>query len=135
MPELPAADSDQKILRNHNMFGHFTKCGLLCLALAGWLSATHTGVAAASPEAQPNHLQLSPLLGLATSLQAETQIADDQSEGAESHSERSARINRNLLVGTIVILTLFVLFRLLLVWQISRNRKKMAQNNLLEGEA
>jgi len=117
------------------MFGHLIKCGFLCLALAGWISTTHVGAAAVFSKAQPSHSQLTPLLGQATSLQAEAQIADDQSENAESHSERSARINRNLLVGTITVLTLFVLFRLLLVWQISRNRKKMAQNNLLEGEA
>ena len=116
------------------MFGHFMKCGFLCLTLAVWFSTAHTGVAAVSSEALPNHLQLTPLLGQA-SLQAETQFADDQGEDAETHSERSTRINRNLLVSTIAILTLFVLFRLLLVWQISRNRKKMAQNNLLEGEA
>lgn len=117
------------------MFGYFIKCGFLCLTLFGGLSTANARVATLSPEARHDHPPLTPLFGVATSMQAEAQIADDQNEDAESHSERSARINHKLLVGTAAILTLFVVFRLLLVWQISRNRKKMAQNNLLEGEA
>jgi preprotein translocase subunit SecG len=72
------------------------------------------------------------LVAMATPLESEASAADSQSE---SRSQRAARMNSNLLTGTIVVLALFVVLRLMLVWQISRKRKKLAQNNILEGEA
>ncbi len=41
-------------------------------------------------------------------------------------------MNRNLSVGVLSLLILLVVGRALLLWQIARNRKKLAQENILE---
>ena len=124
------------------MYRHSMRCGLICLALACWPSRMHAAPlpdasrplsACLAKTAQGIHLRLQPLFTLEASQGTETQTAARDFENTESRSQRATRINRNLLVATAAILTVFVIFRLLLHWQISRERKKMSQA-LLEGE-
>lgn len=63
---------------------------------------------------------------------AEPSDVDKQFGDVESRSHRSDRISFNIKVATFVILALFVLCRLWLLWQISRGRKKIAQENIFQ---
>lgn len=124
------------------MPNRWIRYGLSCLAFlwmapgveaALWQKATYS-------ESQtfgglhPVQVQSGHLFAQATPVDLEAKAIENQSEEIGSRSDQSARLNRNLLTGAITILTLFVAFRLLLVWQIARNRKKLAQD-ILEGEA
>lgn len=101
------------------------------LALAGWMAVqnikANVGFSSAGTSSFYGSLALVDV--------SQALAVDESEDGAESQSQRTDRLNRNLLIAAISILTFFVLFRLVLVWQISRNRKKNSQNNLLEGEA
>ena len=66
---------------------------------------------------------------------AEPADVDREFPDTESRSQHAARVNRNLKIATGCTLTLFVLCRILLLWQISRRRKKQARENLLETKA
>lgn len=44
---------------------------------------------------------------------------------AESRSRQAIRFNRNLLIGTISVLSFFIVCRLVLLWQIARHRKRL----------
>lgn len=124
------------------MTNRWIRCGLSCLAFlwmapgveaALWQKATYS-------ESQtfgglhPVQVQSGHLFAQAAPVGLEAQAIGNQSDETGSRSEQSARLNRNLLTGAVTILTLFVAFRLLLVWQIARNRKKLAIG-MLEGES
>ena len=67
---------------------------------------------------------------------SESEPADvDRTFETESKSTHVGRINRNLMVATVVILTTFILLRIALLWQISNSRKKIAQENILQPKA
>ena len=67
---------------------------------------------------------------------SESEPADvDRTFDTESKSTHVGRINRNLMLATVVTLTTFVLLRIALLWQISRSRKKIAQENILQPKA
>ena len=68
-------------------------------------------------------------------IETEPTDVDREFPATESRSQHAARVNRNLKIATGCTLTLFVLCRILLLWQISRRRKKQARENLLETKA
>jgi hypothetical protein len=48
----------------------------------------------------------------------------------ESRTQHANRVNRDLAVTTSLILSVFVLLRILMLWQRTHNRKKLVQINL-----
>ena len=111
--------------------------GLMCLALAA-----QTFLAFADQPSRSTMPVQSPLVqnwpaALAVVAAPDSEPADvgRQFDEPESHAQHAARINRNLMTATVSILALFVLCRIVLLWQIARARKKQARENLLETKA
>ena len=115
------------------MFSRFIQVGLVFLALVVQV------VAACPVQSLKQGAIVKPLTSAAFATVAAPaagpQDADPQLDEPESRSQHAARVNRNLMVATSSILSLFVLCRIVLLWQIARHRKKLARENLLETKA
>lgn len=117
------------------MPNHWIRCGLSCLIFLWMVSGVKAALLQKAAHSEPQtQIPSDYLFAQATPIDLGAPAIENQSDETVSRSDQSARINRNILTGAITILTLFVAFRLLLVWQIARNRKKLAQA-ILEGEA
>lgn len=111
------------------------RCGLSCLAFLWLVSGVEAALLQKALHSEPQiQMPSVHLFAQAAPVDLGAQTVESQSDETGSRSQQSAQLNRNLLTGAVTILTLFVLFRLLLVWQIARNRKKRAQD-ILKGEA
>ena len=119
------------------MVNRLIRSGLVCLALAAQMFAAIAvqPAPAAMPLKPPVVLNLPNALAVVAAPESEPADVDRQFDEPESHSQHAARVNRNLMTATVSILALFVLCRIILLWQISRNRKKQARENLLETKA
>jgi hypothetical protein len=119
------------------MVNRLIRSGLICLALVAQTFLAYAGQQSRSTmPVQPSVVMNWPnALAVMAAPDSEPADVDRQFDEPESHAQHAARINRNLMTATVIILALFVLCRIVLLWQISRARKKQARENLLETKA
>lgn len=120
------------------MFCSLMRYGFLCLVFLSWNARGEVVTIASGSFLKSQNFSVvmhQPFFAVAASLEAEPQDVDRQFDRSESKSQHAQRMNRNLSVGVLSLLILLVVGRALLLWQIARNRKKLAQENILETKA
>ena len=112
------------------------RCKFLCLVFLSWNAQ---GKAVTMTSVVPEPQSASAIVGqpffAVVSAEAEPQDVDREFDQGESQSQHAQRMNRNLSIAAVSVLILLVVGRALLLWQIARNRKRLAQENILETKA
>ncbi len=109
-----------------------TRYGLLCLMLwVGNLVAFTANVRPPEISAAQFFVQPSPFFAAAAPDAVPADVDREFGE-TESKSHHAQRMNRDLIVIAVLILTTMVIFRIVLLWKIAQDRKRLAKENILE---
>jgi len=119
------------------MWNDLIKCGLLCLCMATqpWEARASQASAQSSGPARVLNLTgfgvtLPVLMADVSSPAGQPAEPDLQLGPTESRTQHAVRVNGDIAIITSAILSVFVLLRILLLWQRTHNRKKLIQVNI-----
>jgi hypothetical protein len=119
------------------MWNGLIKCGLLCFCMAAQPWTTHASQATAQTYEPGLVYNLTGFRAVAPVILADASSPSSQpaepdlpNGPTESRTQHAVRINGDIAVITSSILAVFVLLRILLLWQRTHNRKKLIQVNI-----
>lgn len=116
------------------MWNGLIRCGLLCLCMAAQPWTTRASQSSAQ-SIEPGAVSIATaggpaVLAVAAAPDSQPVATNLQFGPTESRTQHANRVNRDLAVTTSLILSVFVLLRILMLWQRTHNRKKLVQINL-----
>ena len=119
------------------MWNGLIKCGLLCLCMAAQPCMSYASQASAQSY-EPGRIlnltgfgvRLPVVLADVSSPAGQPAEPELQLGPTESRTQHAVRVNGNIAIITSSILAVFVLLRILLLWQRTHNRKKLIQVNI-----